>query len=102
MEGRFEGPEGRVVRGAPGPVQLGVRPERGNGHPVEGEQGPDDEHRQRDVKEYPLLPPPFDHAYAPSNRRRYRSWIQPTMSSPGNMKSEMAPPPPSRPAMTPI
>src|SRR5262249_31585598 len=85
------GPEGRVVRGPPRPVQLGVGTDGRDEHPVEREQGPDDEDGQRDVEEHPRLPPALqDHGQAPSSRRRYRSWTQTTRSRTGNMQRETA------------
>src|SRR2546427_726586 len=55
---------------APGPVELRVGPDRGDEHPVERKERPDEEQGQRDVEEDPLLPAPLDDHYAPSRRRR--------------------------------
>ena len=112
LPGRARGPERLVVDGAPRPVELGVRPEGGDQHPVEGEERPDEERGQGDVEEHPLLPPgPLDHPrartgppghQAPSTRRMYQSWITTTMKSSGNIARDAAAPSPRRPVLIPI
>src|SRR5262249_28205773 len=106
---RVEGPERRVVRRAPRPVQLGVRPKGRDEHPVEGEQRADHEHRERDVEEDPLLPQgAFDHArpgarasghQAPSTRRMYQSWMTTITNRMGNMARDAAAPSPRSPVV---
>src|SRR6185503_5313301 len=112
LEGWLGRPERRVVDGAPRPVELAVRPERGDGHPVERKQRTHDEDRQRDVEEYPLVPATaLDHAgtraraarhQAPSTRRMYQSWMTTMMKSIGNIASETAAPSPRSPVLMPI
>src|SRR5215471_2054269 len=60
LEGGLQSPERRVVGGAPGTVQLGVGPDGGDEHPVEGEQGADDEDGEGNVEEDPPLPRSLD------------------------------------------
>ena len=72
LERRMVGPERHVVGGIPRPVELAVRPEGRDDHPVEREQQDEDEQDQRDVVEHPLPPErTFDHVSAsqPLDRR---------------------------------
>src|SRR5215467_2555760 len=60
LDSGMECPERRVVGGPPGPVELGVGPDRRDEHPIEGKQRADHEDGQRDVEVHPLLPAPLD------------------------------------------
>src|SRR5215813_14018137 len=73
LEGGIERPERRVVGSAPGAVELGVGTDRGDEHPVEGEQGTDHEDGQRDVEVHPLLPAPLDDHSVPGGSAGCRS-----------------------------
>src|SRR5207237_4160691 len=96
-----ERPERRVGHGAPRAVELRVGTDGRDEHPVEGKEGADQEHGERNVEVDPALPRLLDDHYAPSSRRRYRSCTQTTTNSTGSMKSEMAAPSPRRPVATP-
>src|SRR5260370_32699427 len=62
----MRGPERGVVRGVPRTIELAVRPDRGDDHPVERKQQPDDEGGQRKVEEDPASPNrALDHRLAP-------------------------------------
>src|SRR5205814_2830471 len=105
VEGRVGGPERRVERMVPGPVELAVRAYGGHRHPVEREQQAEDEHRHRQVEPQPLLPAcALDHRliYLFSTRRMYQSWKITTKRSAGNMASEMAAPSLRSPVPMPI
>src|SRR6185436_3320339 len=102
LERRLQRPQRRRVRLAPGGVQLGIGTERGDGHPVEGEQREDDERRHRQVEVEPFLPLALDEHYALSMRLRKRSCTHTTANNTGNMNSDSAATSPSRPEPTPI
>ena len=62
LERRVRGPERRVVRRHPRPVELAVRPHRRHQHPIEREQQPENEGAQRNVEVHPAPPlRAFDH-----------------------------------------
>ena len=62
LERRIVGPERHVVGRVPRPVELAVRPEGRDDHPVEREQQDEDEQDQREVEEDPPSPEcTFDH-----------------------------------------
>src|SRR6202521_2951340 len=62
------GPERGIVRGVPRPVELAVRPDRGDDHPVEWKQQSDDEGGQRNVEEDPAPPNrALDHRRSPGS-----------------------------------
>src|SRR5215469_8877077 len=59
-------PERGVVGRVPRAVELAVGPHRGDQHPIEREQQPNDECGQRNVEENPTPPArPFDHRGLP-------------------------------------
>src|SRR5918994_1028756 len=101
LERRIVRPERLVADGVPRLVELAVRSEGRDDHPVEGKQQDEDEQDQRDVVEHPLPPKRTLNHQRVSTRRMYRSCTTTMMNRNGNMASEIAAPSDSNPVPMP-
>src|SRR5262249_51041065 len=92
LEGRMEREEGID----PDVVQLGIRSDGGDRHPVKREEGGDDDERQRDVEgERAPERPAGPDRHGQSLRRMYQRWNTLTTRRNGKRVSEIEAPCPS-------